>query len=284
QHDQHLLAALVFVDPRNRLAPPRRRFPVDDPGVVSRDPLAETLEQPALTGTPDAPEACLAPAGHPARQRSESGPGQVGEDGRVPGDVSPLLLPGESEWSEAPNRHAPAAAATPPNRRDVERLVVHPGHQPDGALRDVGAAQWRRKPLTHPHDLRPARAQGPSICHGKRAAGGERRRRIALHKQRARTGPDGIPGEQADPDDVGAGVEQYRSRPDERRQRQQRERGGADEPAAGWNDHARGTSTRSITDARAASAETPSSSSSGATTTRWRSTAGASCFTSSGVM
>src|SRR5205823_14269458 len=51
----------------------------------------------------------------------------------------------------------------------------------------------------------------------------------------------------------------------------------------GPEDHAVGTSVLSRIALRAASAVTPSSSSSGATLTRWRRTAGASAFTSSGM-
>ena len=61
EHEQDLLAPLGFVLPRDHLGAPRRRFPVDVPQVVARNPLAQRLEQPPFPELANRLHADIAP-------------------------------------------------------------------------------------------------------------------------------------------------------------------------------------------------------------------------------
>ena len=109
-------------------------------------------------------------------------------------------------------------------------------------------------------------------------------RRVASDLDRIRAGRgQRVEAERRQPDGVEREHEREAAGPHEPGQPHQGEPGRHREPSAGRDRHHVGASICSRIAASAASAVTPSSSSSGATLTRWRSTAAAMPFTSSGT-
>ncbi len=287
-HDQHLLAPLVLVLPGDRLAPPGGGLPVDDAGLVARHPLAQPLEQPALARAADARSpasrrrsawsgsARRRGVGHagihrrrprqrpasPAAMRSPSGPERADGDraaGALPpadrGELEPLVEPFARRHRQLPRgrhrrRRAARAAA-----RDLEREPpASPVRASDSGPRRPARAQTRAAP----------RARSPAC-----AAPGARAASSRKAASQARSSGGQQPG----------GRRPHRARAAPRAPARPR----PTSHGAGRDHDHRGASIFSMTPRSAVSAVTPSSSSSGATAIRCRSTAGASAFTSSGT-
>ena len=147
-------------------------------------------------------------------------------------------------------------------------------------------AERRRQRFPHEDHHGAACRVPPPVAHRERASHRERRRRLARRRASgsARAGEHGIEGERADPARrraarSAASASGHTSPSSATSDEGRRDR----EPAAGRQRDHFGASTCSRIARSAASAVTPSSSSSGATTTRWRSPASAVPFTSSGT-
>src|SRR3989442_1299849 len=141
-------------------------------------------------------------------------------------------------------------------------------------------------PLPPPQPHGASRRVHPAVGDLPHTTHRERRRRLAPEREQRRAGGKGaqrVQPQRHDEREIGS---EHRVEPPGDREAQQPDggrRGPGPQRAARRQDHAVGASVLSRIALSATSGVTPSSSSSGATLTRWRNTAGARPFTSSGT-
>ena len=248
-HDQHLLAPLVFVLPRDRLAAAGRRLPVDHAGLVPRHPLAQALEQPPFAGSPDSAEPRLPPPRDLERKRAERRVGHrrdtpLPSRAAGPSPAATLVRARPRTRMASSRRPRPRAGAAPApaarrgrraggtssrrvgvsappsgsgSRSRTSRVSAAPGA--DAATDSAPPRRARRRRRPAPRDVTPS----------------ERGRGAPASRAGARP-PRGDPAPEAG----------RRRRAQQRKGRDHREQRGADQPAAGRNGDHRGASTFSM--------------------------------------
>ena len=281
-----MLAPLRFVLPGDHLAAPGCRLPVDMTDVVARHPLPQRLEQASLAQPADRRNARLRAPPRLCHRAPEPHRHERRVRHRVPRESDPLSLPAEPERARAVCDHRSSPLAAPTYRHHGKRLAGLAAWADRHAPRALRPAQDVRPHFAHPEPEPPARAVDPAIDDRAHQADREGGCHFALHHEIGRPGTDGAARVEPDAQherQVGDqhGVE--RARRAEAEHTDHRQGCAERQRAPRRQDHVVGTSVLSSTAWRAASGVTPSSSSSGATLTRCRSTAGAIPFTSSGI-
>src|SRR2546428_7441431 len=115
-----MLASFILVLPCDRLAPARRRLPVDDASLVTGNPFTEPLEQTAFPRSPHRPESGLASANLAQRQGTKGGGWYAGVYSCRPREIERHLPPGKPQRTEEADRRAAALANATPDRPDGE--------------------------------------------------------------------------------------------------------------------------------------------------------------------
>ena len=131
-HDQHLLAPLVFVLPRDRLAAAGGGLPIDDSGLIARHPLPEPLEQAAFPRPADRPKAGLPSAGNLQRQGAER---RVRHRGVHGGGPRQLTVPCRQARPRGPSTRTASVPPCPTPRRAGSRSSRSSSPSPGGTTR-----------------------------------------------------------------------------------------------------------------------------------------------------
>jgi len=225
-----------------------------------------------------------------ARRLGHGRPQPDGDERRVDGGVPRERLrraaPPQSERPRGVHDERPCSLASPPHRDDGNRLAHLAPRRNRDLARRLRAAEHLGANLAQAQTRRTALPVAPAVAHLTAAPDGESGRRFPSDGDAPLSQGAGVPRVEPHRGEQRHVSEQHRvERPwHPQAQHPTRCQGRAHpQRAPGAEDHAVGTSVLSRIALSAASAVTPSSSSSGATLTRWRSTADASAFTSSGI-